>query len=176
MVDRATLIAAIAPNVQPTGTQAEAIRKALDKALSELLLALPYDALTELPHGTMAELVAVIGTIDQKTCEKLSALWEPKRKLDAELKLRVRKDLLGLLLKERVHYQSLPTGLAKAREDGVSASIAQLRSAAPLKDLKDLAKKWDKNWKALPETRGAYEEHLVALLKGTDPTAKQAKR
>ncbi len=174
MVDRAALIGDIAPCVKPTGTQEESIRKALDKALNELLLALPYEKLAGLSQSTMAELVAVVKMIDQKTCEKLSVLWEPKRKLDPELKLRVRKDLLALLLKERVRYEPLPAVLEIARQDG--ASISKVRSAAPLKDLKDLAKKWDKHWKAAQETRAVFEEHLVALLKGHEPLAKPAKK
>ena len=170
MVDRAALIQQLEPRVQPTGSQKETIRKALDKALSELLLALPFRAVLELAGSAKSDLVALIGMTDQKTCEKLSALWEPKRKLDAELKASVRKDVLALIEGKRPAYEPVAGSISEAQAGDRMAIIARVRSAAPVKDLKALAKKWDKHWKPAQDTRKTYEDRIVALIEGAGPT------
>ena len=170
MVDRAALIQQLEPRVEPTGSQKETIRKALDKALSELLLALPLSAANELHGYARSDLVALIGMTDQKTCEKLSARWEPKRKLDAELKVSVRKDVLALIESERPVYEPVAVSLSEAQAGDRKAFIGRVRSAAPLKDLKALAKKWDKHWKPAQDSRKAYEDRIVALIEGAGST------
>lgn len=166
MVDRAALIQQLEPRVQPTGSQRETIRKALDKAVSELLLALPFRAVLDLPGSAKSDMVALLAMMDQKTCEKLSALWEPKRKLDAELKASVRKDVLALIEANRPAYEPVTVSLSEAQNGDRTAIIAKVRSAAPVKDLKALAKKWDKHWKPAQESRKAYEDRIIALIEG----------
>ena len=169
MVDRAALIQQLEPRVEPTGSQKETIRKALDKALSELLLALPLSAAHDLGGNAKSDLVALIGMTDQKICEKLSARWEPKRKLDAELKASLRKDVLALLESKRPAYEPVTVSINEARAGDRKAIIGRV-SAAPLKDLKALAKKWDKHWKVAQDSRKAYEDRIVALIDGAEPT------
>jgi hypothetical protein len=119
------------PRVRPTGSQSEAIRKALDKALSEMIVTLPFETLASLSDASNADLVALIEMLDQKTCEKLSAFWEPKRKLDAELKSRVKKDVLALIRKQRPRYEPLKLSLQEARNGRLPATIEMVRSAGP---------------------------------------------
>lgn len=172
MVDRANLIKQLEPRVRPSGSQAEAIRKAMDKTLTELVLALPINAVQQLSQEVKADLAALIGMIDQKTCEKLAAAWEPKRKLDAELKSRVKKDILALIESKRLPYEPITVSLVEARKSDREAVSATLRSAAPVKDLKALAKKWDKNWRPAQESRTSYVDRLIALIDGTEPAAR----
>ncbi len=173
MVDRAALIQHLEPKVEPSGSQKESIRKALDKALAELLVVLPLRAVHELPGSAKTDLIAFIGMADQKTCEKVSALWEPKRKLDAELKATVRKDVLALIEARRPVYEPVTVALSEAQAGDRKDIIAKVRSAAPVKDLKALVKKWDKHWKAAQESRKAYEDRLVALIDGASPAQPQ---
>jgi hypothetical protein len=147
----------------------------LDKALIEMIVTLPFEALASLPNASSADLVALIEMLDQKTCEKLSAFWEPERKLDAELKNRVKSDVLALMRKQRPRYEPLKLSLQEARNGRLSTTIAMLRSAAPIKHLKGLAKSWDKFWKPSVETRKTYEDRLIALLEGSDPILKPGK-
>jgi hypothetical protein len=175
VVDRAALIKTLEPCVRPTGSQSEAIRKALDKALSELIVTLPFEAFASLSDASKSDLAALIEMLDQKTCEKLSALWEPKRKLDAELKKRVKGDMLALIKKQRPRYEPVKLSLQEARNGCVSATITMVRSAAPIKDLKELAKSWDKFWKPTDEPRQAYEGRLIALLEGGNPFPRPSK-
>lgn len=169
MVDRANLIKHLEPRVRPTGSQAAAISTALDRALAELLLALPFPAVQHLPSTVRAELVELLGLIDQKTCEKLAAVWEPKRKLDTELKGRVKKDILDLIEAKRPVYEPVSVPLPEARNGDRVSIKAILRSSAPIKDLKALTKKWDKDWKPIPESRVAYEKRLIELIDGAEP-------
>ena len=152
------------------------IKTALDKALTELLMALPFRAMQEFPPAVTADLVELIRLIDQKTCEKLAAVWEPRRKLDAELKMRVKKDILALIEAKRPAYEPVSVPLSKARDGDRGSTKATLQSGAPIKDLKALMKKWDKNWKPAQESRLAYEERLMALVDGVEPVAMAARR
>jgi hypothetical protein len=176
VVDRANLIKHLEPRVRPTGSQAEAISKALDKALTELLLALPFWAIQQLPPAVKADLVEMVRLIDQKTCEKLATVWEPKRKLDTELKGRVKKDILALIEAKRPAYEPVSVSLSEARNGDRGSIKAILHSCAPTKDLKALTKKWDKNWKPGHESRVAYEERLIALIDGAEPAARAVRQ
>lgn len=175
MVDRANLIKHLEPHVRPTGSQVENIRSAMDKTLAELLLALPLSAVHDLPATVKTDLVEMILLIEPKTCEKMAAAWEPKRKLDAELKGRLKNDLRALINGRRPVYEPIAISLAEARKGDRSAIKSSLRTGAPLKDLKALTKKWDKNWRPAQETRSAYEDRLTAMLDGAEPTAKKGR-
>ena len=174
MVDRASLITTLERCITPTGTQAEAIRKALDKALHEAVLALPLAAATELPSAVRSELEIVLTSLDQKLAEKLAAAWEPKRKLDPDMKRSVKKDLLDLLHCRRPAYEPINFALEEAR----SASAAPLRivieRVAPAKDLKALLSKWDKSYKPTSSNRSGLTDRLLALLNGATPTPRPA--
>jgi hypothetical protein len=102
------------------------------------VLALPLTAATELSSGVRSELEIVLTSLDQKQAEKLAAVWEPKRKLDPDMKRGVKKDLLDLLHRRRRAYEPINLTLEEAR----SASAAPLRivieRVAPAKDLKAL--------------------------------------
>lgn len=172
MVDRAALIKFLEPRVRPSASQAEAIRKALDKALADLLPTLPFEVVSSFPKETAADLLAYMEILDQKVCEKLSAAWEPKRKLDADLKRRIRKDLTSLLRMERPVYEPVKVSLRDAREGRASDIVATIQSVAPLKDLQNLAKSWDKHWKPSKASREEYENRLSALMQGAEPIVK----
>ncbi len=176
MVDRAGLIKQLEPHVRATGSQAESITNALDKALIQLLMALPFRAVQELTPPKKADLVELIRVMDQKTCEKLAVAWEPKRKLDAELKVRVKKDVLALIEAKRPAYEPVLVPLSEARNGDRGSIKAMLQSGAPIKDLKSLAKKWDKNWKPAQESRVAYEERLKKLVDGAEPAVRAPRR
>lgn len=169
MVDRASLIKALEPHVKPTGSQAEAIRKALDRALTEAIISLPLDAAHRLSASARGDLEVALGTLDQKTVEKLAASWEPKRKFDAEAKRASRAAVVELLRGQRPPYEPLPTSLDDARAGDVRRYRVTIERSAPEKDLKSLLTKWDKHFKPVPTNRAGLAERLVALLGGAPP-------
>ncbi len=171
MVDRVSLLRTLASRLKPTGTQEEAIRRALDKALAEVIGALPLNAAVDLPAAARAELEIVLQSLDAKVAEKLAALWEPARPLDADLKGVVKKDLIDLLHRRRLPYKPIAVSLTEAR----SGDIATYRSVigiAPNKDLKSLLKKWDANYKPVSTTRQGIVDRLSELLDGASPVPK----
>jgi len=172
VVDRASLIKALEPHVKPTGSQAEAIRKALDKALTEAVMSLPLDAAIRLNPSARGDLEVALSTLDQKTAEKLAAAWEPKRKLDAEGKRAAKVALVELLRGQRPPYEPLPASLEDARAGDVRRYRISIERSAPEKDLKSLLTKWDKHFKPVPTNRAGLAERLVALLGGTPPAGK----
>ncbi len=176
MVDRTSLIKALEPCVKPTGTQAEAIRKALDKALTETVMSLPLAAATGLSPAVRADLEVVLNSLDQKLAEKLAALWEPKRKLDADLKRSVKRELIDLMRMKRAAYVPITTSLEDARAGNTLALRAVIEHVAPVKELKSLLAKWDKNFKPAPTTRSGLVARLSELLDGAVPVQKAGKK
>jgi hypothetical protein len=176
VVDRISLIKALEPCVKPTGTQAEAIRKALDKALTETVMSLPLTAVGGLSSTVRSDLEVVLHSLDQKLAEKLAASWEPKRKLDAELKRSVKKDLIDLLHRRRTPYEPISVSLEEARVGNVAAYRATIEHVAPVKDVKTLLAKWDKNFKPAPTMRSGFVERLSELLNGASTTKKTGRK
>lgn len=176
MVDRISLIQALEPCVKPTGTQAEAIRKALDKVLTDTVMSLPLSAVGGLSSSVRSDLEVVLRSLDQKLAEKLAAAWEPKRKLDAELKSSVKKDLVDLLHGRRQPYEPIVFTLEEARTGNVAALRETIAHVAPAKDLKSLLAKWDKNFKPTPTTRSGFATRLGELLDGAKPMEKAGRR
>ena len=172
MVDRASLIKALEPHVKPTGTQAEAIRKALDKALTEAVMSLPLDAAIRLNPSTRGDLEIALSTLDQKLAEKLAASWEPERKLDAEAKRAAKVALVELLRGQRQPYEPLPASLEDARAGDVRRYRITIERSAPEKDLKSTLTKWDKHLKPVPGSRSGIAARLLALLDGDPPVTK----
>jgi hypothetical protein len=176
MVDRVSLIKALEPCVKPTSTQAEAMRKALDKALTETVMSLPLTAVDGLSSTVRSDLEVVLRSLDQKLAEKLAASWEPKRKLDAELKRSAKKDLIDLLHRRRASYEPISVSLEEARAEDTAVYRATIEHVAPVKDLKTLLTKWDKDFKPAPTTRSGFVKRLSELLNGAPPTKKTGRR
>jgi hypothetical protein len=177
MVDRLSLLREMEPLAKPTGTQAESIRRTLDKAMIELTLTLPLASARTLPQTSRAELEIVVhDVLSPKDAEKLAHLWEPSRKVDADAKPKLKHDLIDLLHKKREVY-AIPSavGLDEARKlangsrETLSAAIEHL---APLADLKALLRQWDKHISPKPTTRKGHVERLLALLEGATPAEK----
>lgn len=169
MVDRPSLIKALDSLSKPTSSQAENIRKLLEKALTDLVLALPLAAAQQLGSGDRAELSLFLSRLDPKALEKIAKSWEPKRKLDLEIKRTLAADLVALIEAKRTPYEPIKTTLEAARSntDAVRAVIA----AAPGKDLATVWKAWDKHNKTIPERRAELLHRLNTLLDGGTPMA-----
>lgn len=172
MVDRTTLIKALEPHVKPTGSQAEAIRKALDKALTETVMCLPLEAAVRLSPAARGDLEVALNTLEQKLAERLAALWDPKRKPDAEAKRAAKVALIELLRGQRQPYEPLPASLEDARTGDIRRYRITIERYAPEKDLKSLLAKWDKYFKPIPSNRGGVADRLLALLDGVHPAEK----
>jgi hypothetical protein len=141
-----------------------------------MVLSLPLAAAIGLSPAVRAELEVVINSLDQKPTEKLAAVWEPRRKLDADLKRTVKKELIDLLYKRRAAYEPIATSLEDARAGDVAALQAVIEHVAPIKDLKSLLAKWDKNFKPAPTTRSGLVTRLSELLNGAAPVEHAPKR
>ncbi len=170
------MIKALEPCVKPTGTQAEAIRKALDKALTETVMTLPLAAVDGLNASVRADLEVVLRSLDQKLAEKLAAAWEPKRKLDAELKRSVKNDLIELLHQRRQPYEPIVVSLEEARAGNAATLRATIEHVAPMKDLKSLLGKWDRNFRPIPTVRSGIATRLTELLNGAKPAERAGRR
>jgi hypothetical protein len=174
MVDRLALMREMEPLIKPNGTQAESIRKTLDKAMVELALTLPLASAQALSLTRRDELEIVVRDfLSQKDAEKLARLWEPSRKVDTDAKLRLKHDLIDLLHRRRSEYSmpkaiGLDAGRNLAGSDGVALRGA-IERLAPLVDLKGLLRQWDKRLTPRPTTRKAHVERLLALLDGAAP-------
>jgi len=154
----------------PTATQRETLRKLLDKALVEATLALPFQSASSLPAAAKDELEFIVRELClAKDLQRLAALWEPRRKLDAVLKDTLRQDLIDLLRGRRRPYEGLvvvPLSVAHGDLAGYRILIEQ---SIPTTDAKKLLKAWDKNLRPMPTARDDIVGHLLRLL-----TAKQA--
>ena len=179
MVDRAALIKKLEPRVRPSGTQAVAIRAALDKALTETVMSLPLDQATSLEPSDRSELEIVLQSMDNKLVEKLACSWEPLRKLDADTKRSTKRDLIELLHGRRAAYAPITQTLDSARAGNVAITKSMIERLVPTKDLKTLLTRWDKNFKPAATSREGYVRRLVALLDGAPlaqkPIARRAK-
>lgn len=173
MVDRPTLIKVLDPIARPTSSHAETIRKALEKALTDIVLAVPLEAAQELGAAEKAELAHFLSRLDPRSMEKLAKIWEPKRKLDIELKRTLAGDLIALLEKKRAPYEPLKLTLDAARDD--ATGISDLLHHAPAKDLSTVFKTWDKHYKPVPEQRSVVLQRLQALLRGEAPMSAPAR-
>lgn len=177
MVDRALILHTIEGHLRPSGTQAEAIRKLLDKALVESLQTLPLEAAVKLPRNIQSDIAIVIrDTFSQKDAEKLSASWEPSRKLDPDTKGGLKSAIVDLLYGTRSVYEPPHSmTLAAARDlsgtdaSGIRMLVTELASSA---DLKQLLKRWDPHLKPVPATRATIVKRLSDLLDGTAPATK----
>jgi flagellar motor switch protein FliG len=167
VVDRPTLIKVLDPIARPTSSHAETIRRALEKALTDIVLAVPLKAAQELGAAEKGELAHFLSRLDPKSLEKLAKTWEPKRKLDAELKRTLAIDIVALLEDKRAPYEPLKLTLDAAR--GNASVIAQTFAHAPAKDLAAVFKSWDRHNKPVPEQRSAVMKRLAALLDGASP-------
>lgn len=176
MVDRVALIKAIEPRLKLVGSQGEALRTALDKAVAEAVMALPLASAIEMPELTRGDLEVVLSTLEQKQAEKLATIWEPKRKLDADLKSSIKKDLVDLLIGRRGVYEPITASLEEARQSNAAKWRAVIEKSAPAKDLKALLTKWDKNLNPKPTSRTGLVQRLLALLDGASPAAKPANK
>jgi hypothetical protein len=173
VVDRPTLIKSLDPIAKPTASQAENIRKSLEKALTDIVLALPLEAARQLGATEKAELAHFLSRLDPKSLEKLAKIWEPKRKLDVELKRTLAVDLIALLEAKRAPYVPFKLTLDAARGD--AAAIGAALAHAPAKDLSTVFKSWDKHNKSIPEQRLFVIQRLQALLDGEAPVSSPAR-
>lgn len=176
MVDRAALIKRLEPRVRPSGTQAVAIRAALDKALTEMVLSLPLNEATSLEPSDRSELELVLQSIDNKLIEKLALSWEPSRKLDADTKPTTKRELIELLHGRRPAYAPITQTLDTARSGNVAVVKLTMERLVPTKELKSLLGRWDKNFKPAATNREAYIRRLLALLEGAPLAEKPAAR
>ncbi|MEZ0219114.1 MAG: hypothetical protein ACAH22_02340 [Tardiphaga sp.] len=167
MVDRPTLIKALHPIARPTSSQAEDIRKTLEKALTDIVFALPLMAARQLPVTERTELTQFLRRLDPKSLEKLAKVWEPKRKLDLELRRTLASDIVALVEEERQQYEPIKMTLDAARGD--AAAIRPALAHTPAKDLTAMWKAWDKHNKLIPDQRSALLQRLHALLNGEAP-------
>jgi hypothetical protein len=176
MVDRLALLRDMEPLINPNPTQAESIRKTLDKVLVESTIALPLTAAQALPRAKRDELEIVVRHFGQKDAEKLAVFWEPDRKLNASTKRTIKDDLADLLHgRRKVYALQKSVGLNAVRElaDEERAVLRlAIKRLAPLADLKALLKEWDKHLSPKPTTRDANVDRLVALLDGAAPMPK----
>ena len=164
-VDRAALLQAIEPLIEPTPTQREGLRKLLDKVLVEASVAIPLESAWRLTVTAKDELeIVILDLYAMKDAQRLSAKWEPLRTLDADLKESLRHDLIDLLRGRRAPYRGLAiVPLKEARAD-VAKYRAIIERSMPTKDAKKLLKAWDKNLKPLPTARTQIVGHLLKLL------------
>jgi hypothetical protein len=172
-MNRAALLQAIEPMIEPGPTQREAIRKSLDKALVDLTLALPIHSAQSLPPESRDELEIVIRDLmGAKEVGSLAASWEPQRKLDSDLKLNLKIDLIDLLQRRRKPYAGLRLiPLNEARQAG-DEYRKHIQRDVPTAELKKMLKAWDKNFKPISSTRAAVIQRLMALLAGAAPEVK----
>lgn len=173
MVDRPSLIKALDPIAKPTSSQAENIRKSLEKALIEIVLTLPLDAARALGASEQAELVHFLNRLEPKALEKLSKIWEPMRRLDIDLKRTLAVDIIALLQAKREPYVPIKLSLDAARDD--AARVGVILARAPTKDLATVFKAWDKHNKPIPAQRLLLTQRIQALLDGEAPESPPSK-
>ena len=173
MVDRPSLIKALEPISKTTSSQEESVRKLLEKALTELVVALPLAAAQQLGLSDRAELAAFLSRLDPKALVKIAKNWEPKRKLDLDIKRTLVADLLALIEAKRAPYEPVKATLDLARAD--SHAVRSALNVAPIKDLTAAWKAWDKHNKTIPLQRPDILDRLNALVSGQEPMGPPAK-
>lgn len=172
MVNRATLIKELDGSIAPSPTQRESIRKAQEKALIEAVQALPLTAARKLSTAHRSDLEIVLKSLSDAQAKAMSALWEPKRKLqaaDADIKQVVKSRLVELLSNGQSPYEPITVSLEEARKGDRAFYSAIISQLAPTADLKSLLKKWDKHYAPVPQKRAELSKRLVALLNGQEP-------
>lgn len=178
MVDRISLLQALESKIAPNSAQQADLRKTIDKAIVLSILSLPLSGAQSLSHRDKAELeIGIRDFLGQREAEKLSAAWEPSRKLDKDTKDSVKPDLIDLLQGRRVIYRVLK-GLSLHDARALDARAKNelrlwITRLAPLKDIKPVLKAWDKNFPN-PTGRDEFVSRLLSLLDGADVAPKRA--
>lgn len=174
MVNRAQLLQALEPLIEPSPTEREGLRTLLDKTLVQASIALPLEAARQLPASAKNELEIIIRELYlPKELQRLAGKWEPSRKLDADLKDTLRSDLIDLLHGRRPKYTGLAiVPLEEARKDAAHYREYVTRNM-PTNDAKKLLKAWDKKIKPMPTARKQIIQHLVRLLNNNHSASKQ---
>jgi hypothetical protein len=180
MVDRIELIRAATPAAKLKEAAIHKLNELLDKALATILVELDLDAARGLAAPAIQELEDQLGALTMQDLKKLSARWEPNRKLDVgTTATELRASLCELLNGKRPPYQPLTMELAEAlalddhRKAQIRTTIEQI---APATDLKKLLKKWDKHNTPDAQTlRTWYSARAIELISGAEPVAKPAK-
>jgi hypothetical protein len=149
-----------------TGTAQRALEKTLDKAIGQMLVALPLAAARRAsPQAHRMISAGLIEALTMAELKKLSKVWEPKRAVPqgaghAELAA----DLIALMNGDREPFEPTKLGLAQARSLGGAekAALAQgIERYASAPQLKPILKKWDK---ASPLNTGGDEKAVRAAL------------
>lgn len=182
MVDRVALLNVLPNRASLPPTTALEFHKLLDKAIAMGIAELGLKDARLMSGQDRKELEGALKHIlPLADLKKVAKKWEPQRKIeDGTSENRIADALVELLHGKREPYEYRDIALKEARELGgrekhvLSCSIKEL---APLGDLKKLAKKWDKENKALATSeRQQLATTLLALLDGrTEPTPKSPK-
>ena len=172
MTDRIELVYACGRLISPNQAQSQSIEKHINQALQTMILALPLPAARGLPGPLRDELsLAVEFTVADTDLPKLAKLWEPNRKLDADNKPTLRRDLLDLLNGARSPYTkplAAALQLVRALPDADRKSLrVAIERVAPLADIKPLLAKWDPHLKPPPKSRSEVANRLLGLIGGT---------
>lgn len=173
MVNRIDVLSVTANKVQLPATKAAQYLKQLDKALGLVVSELPLEEAQRLSSVDRKNLeTALREAIPIADLKKISKKWEPKRKIEASAtQTEVTNALVELLHKKRRPYAAITFTLAQARSFDNETKLEiyyQIDNLAPLTDLKNLAKKWDRYNKYLPSSsRKEIVQRLISLLNGT---------
>jgi hypothetical protein len=184
MVDRVALLNVLPNRGSLPPTTSLEFHKLLDKAIALGIAELELRDARVLPGQARQELESALQDIlAVGDLKKVARKWEPQRRIeDGTSPIRIADALVELLQGRREPYECPDMALEAAKQlpDSHKQVISQrIRELAPLPDLKKLAKKWDRENKALAADRGTLAAHLIALLDGSvtpAPKAQKAKK
>ncbi|MEZ6002056.1 hypothetical protein [Hyphomonas sp.] len=182
MLDRIELISAV--NGFPlkiSATAQRALHKTLDKALGQMLVALPLEA-AQAATATEQRMIieAFTESLSMADLKKISKLWEPKRTVTSSVaQTELARDLEQLLFRSREPFKPTTLSLAQVRSlsDADRGTIETgIRRFATASQAKALLRKWDKH-NNLKTGGGDAEirERLLDLIAGAEAVPKPPK-
>jgi hypothetical protein len=171
MVDRVALVGDLSSTVRFSAADGIAFNEAMDKVVRQVAVLLPLTSAQTLSASVRGEFsVAIREILTMKELKALSKLWEPERKVWAELGHReLAADLIDLLEQRRVPYVQITASLPQARAwspEVRARTRGVLERLTPPAHLEKLRKSWDRHVNLQRVSRTAVARHLADLMDG----------